>query len=145
MIFVFVFLITDMSSNPGDWSAMIKPSPKDRISAIILEIISTDLPSTLVPSSDCAAEVLRSKWCASSRTVMCCNGKLRASFFMRYSCSLITRKPIMMDFVSEEPTRLRSMSTLLSNSASSPTSSPMKISSYMPLHRDSILVERAPT
>ena len=50
---------------------MINPSPYVLISAILLQIISTDLPTTLLPATP--GVVRFNRLCASSNTVICLN------------------------------------------------------------------------
>ena len=145
MIFVFVFLITDISIKPGAWSAMINPSPYVLISAIELANISTDFPSILEPSLDCSVEVRFNILCASSNTVTCLRGSFPlTAFAILYSCNFITNKPMISDLVSLEPVRLRSIITFSSNSSFPFNSSLVKICPYKPFVKDFSLVQSAP-
>ena len=145
IIFVFVFLITAMSKSPGAWSAIINPSPYVRISAIEFASISTDFPSRFDESELCSVEVLFNRLCASSKTVKCFRQLLFSSCdAMRYSCIFITSSPIIRDFVSTEPTLLKSTITLESNNSSGDNSFEVSIRLYIPFVNDLIRVHNAP-
>ena len=63
---------------------------------------------------------------------------------IRYSCNFSTIIPIINDFVSLEPTRLRSTITFSSNNCSFGISSATKIIPLIPLHNDCNLVNNEP-
>ena len=145
MIFVFVFLIADISTALGDWSAITNPSPYVLISAIAFAIISTDFPATLPPSSTDTAAFARSRLCASSKTVICLSFALDSSEnAILCSDRRITRIPINKAFVSCDPTLLRSTTTLESNKTELSTSLAENSIPFKPFVRDFTLVSSAP-
>ena len=95
--------------------------------------ISTDLPKRFADSFDCSIAVRLSKWCASSKTVTCIKSALSLPEVIRYSCSCMTSMPIISDFVSVDPTRLKSTITFLSKRSESVIASLVKISPFNPL------------
>ena len=106
--------------------------------------ISTLLPIRLALSDDCSVDVLFKRLCASSNTVICPNSTFIALLVILYSCNLSTSIPIISDFVSDEPTLLKSTITFSSNNASFDISSHVKIMPLIPLVNDSSLVSSEP-
>ena len=123
---------------------MINPSPYVRISAIEFVSISTDLPKRFPLSWLCSVDVRFNRLCASSKTVMCFKSLFISPLVILYSCSFKTSNPIIKDFVSAEPTRLKSTITFLSNKSSFLISSVVNTSPFIPLDNDFKRVIRAP-
>ena len=95
-------------------------------------------------SEDCSVDVLFNKLCASSSTVKCLKSAFSSLLVILYSCNFKTSIPIINDFVSDEPTLLKSTITFLSNKSSFNISSQVNIIPLIPLVNDSSLVNREP-
>ena len=107
--------------------------------------ISTDFPVILLPSTDRSVEVRLRILCASSIIVIC-RSLLFASVteVTLYSLNRIIRIPIISDFVSCDPTRLKSIIVFSSKRILSGISSDEKISPFIPFVNDSIRVTKDP-
>ena len=119
IILVLVFRIAASSTADGDWSTIIKPCPYERISAIEVLIISTDLPITLEPSWLCCLETRgKIQWASSSIvTYLRLSSIVFSPLDERHSVSPNTRSPIRRERVSEEPMWCKSIMALLSKSS----------------------------